>query len=355
MSKVESLQDAIIGHARKAHGAESVRLLDDERLFSRVKAWVPTPCFALDAVLHTPGLPAGRIITIVGSEGSGKTTLATHILAQTQKQDGVAVLLDSEYAFDKEWARKIGIDPKAFIVFQPESIQQAVKMIADMITDVRKAREETGKTRLLTIVWDSVASTPTAEELADEFGNVRVGGQARALSGTMRYLAKKIAEECILLLVVNQEKERIDFYGLRSGGKTMVAEHPLGFHSSVILRCTRTGDIKDSNKHILGIRSRITVKKNKLTGARGDAEMVITDEAGGIDQDASILAVALQAGVITKDRGWCLYEGKKFRESAFSTILDEHEKEIMAGLQEWLKPGEAVDAVVETEESEEKE
>lgn len=324
---------AIVGTVHKVFGEDSASILSDSELFSHVKDYISTQSYALDFALHRPGLPVGRSVTIVGAEASGKSTLAVHVLAETQARGGIGVLLDTEAAFDEERAERMGINPETLIVMQPETVEQATGEIEKTIDAVISSRIKTGVETLVTIVWDSVAGTPTKAELEGEPGDVLVGPHAKALSSTLRRLTRKVAKECILLIFINQEKDRVNMSGWGGkGGKTMVAERPLGFHSSVILNCHRTEILRRSDKTPYAIRSRIKVQKNKKAAPFSEAEIVINFD-DGIDRLASILAVALALGIVTKEKGWCKYGERRFRESQLAEIMGD-EPGIMEALEE---------------------
>lgn len=320
--------DAIIGRVNAKLGKGSATILTDSKLFSHVTDYISTQSYALDFAMHLPGLPIGRIVTILGAEASGKTTLACHILAETQRRGGIGVLLDTEMAFDEDRAAKIGIDPAALIVQQPETLEDATAEIMETVTAITETAEAEGDTPLVTIVLDSVAGLPSKQEIDSEPDAFVVGSHARAISAMLRRVTPMIARQKILLVFINQEKERIGGFSSwsKAPAKTMIGEHPLGFHSSVILHCKQIDILKrkrNSREEPYAIRAMVRVKKNKKAAPFSEAEVVIRFDTG-IDKLQSILSVAFALDIVVKDKGWCKYGDKRFRDSQFGAILEEN-------------------------------
>jgi len=162
-------------------------------------------------------------------------------------------------------------------------------------------------------------------------------------------LTHLVAKERIVLIFINQEKERLEFFAPKRGdsAKTMVGEHPLGFHSSLILLCKQIEKLADSKKRPYGIRTRVRVKKNKMRAPHSECEIVIRF-ATGIDNLASLLSVALQTGIVTKDKGWYKYGKTKFQERHFGDVLEKH-PEIMEELEALKSELVAIDRAAEEE------
>lgn len=309
-------------------GAESVTRLSDAKLYSAVKDYVSV-CWPVDFAMHLPGAPTGRLITIVGAEASAKTSLALALLANTQKRGGIGMIIDTEYAIDKERCVLFGIDPTKLIVTQPETTEEAIGAVQEAIKEAQAYYEETGEDKLITVVLDSAAGAPTKAEMEEDDGEGgKAGAQhARLYSKALRKITRGIAKQRICLVIINQEKENVSYKGYSTGDatKTMVADKPLSFHSSVILTTHRIEILKNAKKEPIGIRTRVRVKKNKNAAPFSEAVVTITF-TGGIDEAASILEIATQIGLIKKNRGWYEYvtaddETIKFQSGSFEKTL----------------------------------
>jgi len=305
---------------------------EEEFVLSSVKEFISTQCYGLDYAMHLPGIPVGRVNCIRGDFMSGKSTLALHIMAEAQKMGGFAVYMDTEYAFDKKRAEAIGIETTEdkWMLIQVETVEAAVQSVRELVETAREM-QDTGVDRLVCIVWDSVSATSTKAEMEAEFGESRPGLHARLLSAALRQLTPKIAKYRICLILVNQEKDRVDFFSMGKDVKTMIAERPIMFHSSVVLRPQHKMMILNSKKEPTGIRVVITVRKNKLAAPFSKTEAII-NFADGLDNNASILSIAQQKNIVKKSGSWYVYEGKKFYERDFGKILVEH-PEIMDELE----------------------
>lgn len=305
---------------------------EEEFVLSSVKEFISTQCYGLDYAMHLPGIPVGRVNCIRGDFMSGKSTLALHIMAEAQKMGGFAVYMDTEYAFDKKRAEAIGIETTEdkWMLIQVETVEAAVQSVRELVETAREM-QDAGVDRLVCIVWDSVSATSTKAEMEAEFGESRPGLHARLLSAALRQLTPKIAKYRICLILVNQEKDRVDFFSMGKDVKTMIAERPIMFHSSVVLRPQHKMMILNSKKEPTGIRVVITVRKNKLAAPFSKTEAII-NFADGLDNNASILSIAQQKNIVKKSGSWYVYEGKKFYERDFGKILVEH-PEIMDELE----------------------
>ncbi len=321
------LIDDIVKKMRKKHGPDSAaRLAEVDKLYSNVVDYVSTQCIALDFALHLPGLPVGRIVTIRGAEQSGKTTAAMHALAETQRRGGIGVYIDAEYAFDEPRARALGIDPETLIMVQPETFEDGIRQVDECVDSIIDAADDSDDLPIVTIVFDSLAAAPTAAEMEGEFGDSKAAGShARVASKAFRRLTRKIAKYKILLIIINQEKENIQFASFGIGGdtKTMTAAKPLGFHSSVILNVKQKKTLKDKNKVPFGILSEYHVRKNKNAAPFSTAQVVIRFDSG-FDNVLSLLHIALEIGVLKKSKGFVWFHGEKFRESAFAKFYKDH-------------------------------
>lgn len=275
---------------------------------------IPTGSLALDMALGIGGLPKGRIVEIYGPESSGKTTLALHVVANAQREGGVAAYIDAEHALDPVYARKLGVDTDALIVSQPDSGEQALE-IADML--IRSGA-------LDVIVIDSVAALVPKAEIQGEMGDSHVGLQARLMSQALRKMTSALGAANTTAIFINQLREKIGvFYG---NPETTTGGNALKFYSSVRLDIRRAAVLKDGEEAV-GSRTRVKVVKNKMAPPFKAAEFDMM-YGEGISREGSTLDMALQAGVVKKSGSWFTYEGDQLgqgREKARNFLRDNPE------------------------------
>jgi len=283
--------DQAVGQIEKAYGKGSIMRLDDDP--SNVPPGIPTGSISLDLALGGRGLPRGRVIEIYGPESSGKTTLALHAIASTQKKSGVAAFIDAEHALDPSWARRLGVNLEDLLVSQPDTGEQALE-ICEML--VRSNAVEL-------IVVDSVAALIPRAEIEGEMGDSHVGLQARLMSQALRKLTGAINRSRCTVIFINQIREKI---GVMFGNpETTPGGRALKFYSSVRLDIRRTGSIKDGDKAV-GNRVRARVVKNKVAPPFRDAEFDIMFNEG-ISATGDLLDLAVDCEAVNKSGAWFNY------------------------------------------------
>lgn len=315
------LIDAVVQHVRQAEGEDSSVLTGQ---VAGATDFISTQCLALDLALNMPGIPVGRLTVVRGWESSGKTSLITHLLAETVRRDGIAVLMDSEFAFDEDRAARLGLKREDMLLAQPETVEAAISLLEKTIKAIR---EETPDA-LATIVWDSVGGAPTRSQIEGAFGDSQAFGQhAKLMSDALKRVMGVVQKEQIALVIVNQNRDVIET-GPFSSGETsnMIAKRPLQFHASVIIDMRKGTVLRhgDKNGPAYAIMSKATITKNKVSSPFGRAEMRCSFDTG-FDDDFAHFQAALKLGMITKKGSWFRMpdiSDDSFHEADFAEILD---------------------------------
>jgi len=273
---------------------------------------IPTGSISLDKALGVGGMPRGRVIEIFGPEGSGKTTVSLHILAEAQKQGGVGAFIDAEHALDPDWAKRIGVDMDNLLISQPDSGEQALQIVEALVLS--------GEVDV--IVVDSVAALTPRAEIAGEMGEFQIGLQARLMSQALRKLSGIIAKTKTVLIFLNQTRMKI---GVMWGNpETTPGGLALKFYSSVRVDLRRIAQIKHGEE-IIGNRIKAKIVKNKVAAPFKTTEFDIYYNEG-ISRLADTVNTGLRYGVIKKSGSWLQYENTKLGQGmeAAKTFLREN-------------------------------
>ncbi len=325
MDKDKALEMTLT-QVERQFGKGAVMRLGDHAARLTVEA-IPTGSIALDIALGVGGFPRGRVIELFGPEGSGKTTVALHVIAEAQKLGGIAAFIDAEHALDPKYAGNLGVDIDALLVSQPDTGEQALE-ISDML--IRSSAIDV-------LCIDSVAALVPRAELEGEMGDTHVGLQARLMSQALRKLTASVAKSRTCMIFINQIREKI---GVMFGSpETTPGGRALKFYSSIRLDVRRIEGIKDGTEFI-GNRVRAKVVKNKVAPPFRLAEFDLM-YGSGISKQGSLLDVAVEHGIIKKSGAWFTYAEEQIgqgRENA-KAFLSEHtdiaaevERLIMASL-----------------------
>jgi len=287
-------------------------------------AVIPTGSLSLDMALGVGGIPRGRITEIYGPEASGKTTLALHIIAEAQKQNGVAAFIDVEHALDMQRAADIGVKVNDLLISQPDTGEQALEIVETL---VRSGGVDV-------VVIDSVAALVPRAEIEGEMGDSHMGLQARLMSQALRKLSGSIAKSKTTVIFTNQIRHKI---GVMFGNpETTSGGLALKFYSSIRLDMRKIGVIKEGDK-VIGSHHRIRVKKNKVAPPFRQVEIDIMNERG-ISRSGDLLSLAVERKIIEKAGSFYRYRNSVLAQGQEATKKKlEGNKKLMAEIEKKVK------------------
>ena len=308
--------DLAVKEIHREHGKGSIMRLSDDP--NRDVNAIPTGSLSLDSALGVGGIPRGRITEIFGPESSGKTTLATHIIAEAQKLGGTCAFIDAEHAFDPNYAESLGVDVDELLISQPDTGEQALNITDTLV--------RSGALDVIAI--DSVSALVPQAELEGDMGDTHVGLQARLMSQALRKLAGTINRTKTALIFINQIRMKI---GVMFGNpETTSGGRALKFYSSVRMDIRRIGAVKDGGD-VIGNRTRVKIKKNKVAPPFKEAEFdIIYGE--GISSLGELIDLGTEHDILEKRGSWYSYgddtiaQGREATKEWLKENPDEREK-----------------------------
>ena len=336
--------DMAVDQIEKQFGQGSIMRLG-EATSMNVEA-IPTGAINLDLALGVGGIPRGRIIELYGNEASGKTTLALHIIAETQKLDGIAAFIDAEHALDPKYAENLDVDIDNLLISQPDNGEEALEIAESLVRS----------NAIDLVVIDSVAALVPKAELEGEMGDSHVGLQARLMSQAMRKLSGAISSSKTSAIFINQIREKI---GVMFGNpETTPGGRALKFYSSVRIEIRRSQTIKDGSE-VIGSHARAKIVKNKVAAPFKQCEFDIM-YGTGISRSGALLDLGEETGIIDRAGAWYSYgeerlgqgreNSKEFLEEN-QEIMEEIEQKIRVAV--GLEDGEIEEEKAESAESDE--
>lgn len=318
---------------------EAGHILGSNESNAKIRGVISTQCWTLDAAIGRGGAPKGRLSIISGMEGCGKTTIALHLAAETQRQGGVVVYLDKEYKLDPEYAASIGVDCKNLIISQPSYLEKAFKVFEAIIAKSKKIREEAGKRIPILVVLDSMNAAITKTQFEGDYEDKHYAPQAGVYSNSLPKLMPKIYEEDIAMVWISQIRQDI---GVKFGNPDKISGgRAPKFYASVIMEVARRKSVKDNGEKV-GNEVEVVCSKNQIHPPFKRASFEITYGVG-INKNLSLIDQAIRDEVIIPSGSWYSWRGEKIgqgKKAVIETLIEndwlEHVEKEVREIHGWI-------------------
>lgn len=328
-------------------GEGSAQLLGSDGLAIKIKGVLSTQCPPVDAAIGRGGIPRGRLTILHGPEGSGKTTLALHLVAEAQRQDGVVLYIDKEYKLDPEYARKIGVDTKRLLISQPPYLEKAYETIATVVEFARRRRLESGVSVPILVVLDSMNAAIAKADYEGDWDDQSMAAAARVHSRLLPKLIPAVSREDVSLLFISQNREKLNVtWGDKNdtaGGKAPK------YYASLIMEIRRLGSVKQGDA-IIGNEVEVYCRKNQIAPPFKRAKFRIY-YGEGIDSCGALLQRAEELGVVERKASSYIFGGSRIGVGFEATRkLLKKNPDLVARLQAEVERVERVDEVGDDDE-----
>lgn len=302
-----SLEVEVLAGIRSEIGDDGAQLLGSDELKTKIRGVISTQCMTLDAAIGRGGIPLSRLTILHGGEGSGKTTVALHLVAEVQRQGGVAVYIDKEYKLDPDYATAIGVDINRLIISQPRELEQVLKAIKKAISIASAARERTGKRVPILVILDSINAATAKARLEGDEGDSHIAPEARLWSGHLPAIVEECSKEDVALVLISQVRSKI---GVMFGSnEDMAGGNAPRFYASLIIYIKRVGTHKrDGEKQANIIEAEC--RKNQIGPPFRKAKFHLA-YGKGIDWEHSLLLQAEATGDVDVKGAWLNFDGQR--------------------------------------------